>query len=285
MNPSPPTLKTLNQCLEEFIRSSRAMGLSPYTCLEYERRLRTFTWPTLTPQSFERYAAWLAKQEMGNSRRNDYLKTLRTFGNWLVRHEYIKTNPVKMMGWKQTKPNRPVMTWADVEKIRAHLATIRDREKAQAWNYAMVVAWHTGLRLADVCQLQWSSVNPQTRVLTVIPQKTKRHGLKLEIPYGDELAATLSALAGIHHEFVCPYLGESYRTDTTLSMEFRRLSWAAGVRPKKGMHSFRHAMVTRLLEKHMSPDMIGSVTGQSAAVIRSYGHIGIDSKKAMLGIV
>lgn len=277
------TAKTLANCVEEFVHSRRATGFSHQTCIRHEQRLSTFNFPTLTPQSFERYVEWLVKRDIGNTQRNNYLNSLKAFGNWCVQHGYIPKNPVRKMGWHDETPNRPVMNEADVVKLKAFFA---DHPKGAIWTHALTIGWHTGLRLGDVCLLRWANVDTTKRVISLIAHKTKRHNKRVEMPYGNEVTTTLSVMAGQDAEFVCRELADDYQRDVDMpARDFKRYSWSAGVRPAKSFNCTRHSLVTRLIEKGASCEMVGSVTGQSPKIVRSYIHVGIEAKKAMLGIV
>lgn len=220
---------------------------------------------------------------------NARVKLARRFFGWLVDRGGIVENPVKanrLPRLQVEQIHKVPFTHEQYQRLLREL-TRREDGPGEPWVYptywhdACVVAWHTGLRASDVADLQWSSVRWDDRVLHVRPIKRRRAGQRLDIPIEDEL---FSLLLQRHNErqdenpHVIPIFYAEYTTDRKRVVgAFRRICDRVGL-TEQSLHSFRHSMVSRLLNAGVDPITIGSITGQTIEVIKGYAHVSTDAK-------
>lgn len=168
----------------------------------------------------------------------------------------------------------------------------------QEMKLAHLVGLNTGLRMEDVSLLRWSSVDLENRLVSVIPEKTKRFNRSVVIPMSDELFMALSFVEKTT-EWVMPSLEKRYRANPSgISQDYTWLLKQAGIQTSserckgrkaqvlKSFHSLRHTFVSRLAESGASPLIIQSMSGHSTySMTERYSHIGVEAKrKALAGM-
>jgi len=147
------------------------------------------------------------------------------------------------------------------------------------WQAAIPLAYWVGLRLGDICSLQWESIDGNA--LTVWTQKKQ---LRVELPLDHpmlgmgELRRVIADLDLQHDKWVFPRqkaLIMDPASRSALSHDFRRWVGRSGVATakRKTFHCLRHSCVTRLRRASMSYEDIGKIVGhRSEAVTKGYEH-------------
>lgn len=132
---------------------------------------------------------------------------------------------------------------------------------------------YTGLRMGDCANLKWSSVDLAAGVLTVVPEKTKRHTGAVEIPIHPTLASVLARRPRTS-EYVSEENARGYssgRLRRLLGELFERCGIETSSRDGQGrlsltcgFHSLRHAFVSMAVNSGMSPLLVQRLVGHSA---------------------
>jgi site-specific recombinase XerD len=182
------TLEAYTQRLEKFRQFVGRRGVTRRVALEWINHLL----------SVER----LSKRTVAH-----YRRTVRTFYAWLVENEFEKQNPVSK-GSKLHPSSAPKPTFSDDEVARL-LATARDTE---FWEYGCRMGYDTGLRLSDVAEMEWQSVNFTTHSVKLMPRKTKRFEKIVEIPLSQATMDLLDKmkLAAGASQFVAPWMAMQF---------------------------------------------------------------------------
>lgn len=134
---------------------------------------------------------------------------------------------------------------------------------------------YTGLRLSDCCLLKWENIDMHTRIISVVPIKTKRHlQSPIEIPIHQTLYSILCRMhTPISSGYVSPKNAKAYKSSkisSTLSDVFTK----CGIKTKGvdeagrtkllcGFHSLRHTFVSLNINSGMSPLLIQKIVGHS----------------------
>ena len=208
--------------------------------------------------------------------------TLSACFRWAIEEKLFPgPNPVKRIKTLVPQPtHRQAVTQEDVDKLLA----ARWPASQSFFPLLIRLAWATGLRLADCCLLQWSSVNLGAAVLTVCPQKKARYGERLEIPIPPELVEALCALRPSEPkdgQHVQPLAAYEYRCHLpNLSRTFTRVAARVGV--NKSFHGLRHGVVSRLIEHDTHLAVIRSITGHSLKILEGYCHVAVEAKRLAL---
>jgi len=215
------------------------------------------------------------------------VKLLKRVFEWAVAEGLAETNPVQLKSLPKLvrhRADRTAFTADDYAAIMEHVGAAKPY-----WRLACALAWHTGLRMVDVANLQWEHVDFSVRVLSVKPIKLQRFGQQLEIPMADEL---YEALIQRHTESTTEEPGEYVQPDmmmaykygrTRLVEQFEQLRKRAGL-SGGSFHSFRHAVATRLINAGADSLVVASITGHSLKQLKEYTHVSMEAKRNAFSI-
>ena len=115
------------------------------------------------------------------------------------------------------------------------------------WNFAVQVSFETGLRLSDICQLEWSCFATPGK-LKVWSDKTNK---RLELEFNDGLTELLTALPVCHAKYLFPEqraVIRSVKKRGLLSVQFKRLCEKLEIHGKS-FHCLRHGAATEKFRK------------------------------------
>lgn len=154
---------------------------------------------------------------------------------------------------------------------------------------------YTGLRISDCAMLKWKDVDIASRVLRVVPIKTRRHlSAPIEIPIHSSLLRVLNAWAstvGTCSEYVCSDNAIDYRSGT-LERKVRKLFTDCGIETSRvdekgrrkliaGFHSFRHSFISMAINSGMSPFAVQQVVGHASVdMTAAYFHSNLNVIKS-----
>ena len=185
------------------------------------------------------------------------------------------------------------------EQIRALVA-----EAQGDWKGAILCGLFTGLRLKDVTELRWESIDAGLTKIELVPHKTRRKkkNRKVVLPIHPELAAWLKKQTrGIGKAPVFPTLaGKSGGGKSGLSSMFRRIMERAGVegrilRERNGegrsqsslsFHSLRHSFNSALANAGVSQEIRQKLTGHASASMNEiYTHRELDPLRKAVALL
>lgn len=206
---------------------------------------------------------------------------VRFFFSFCIARNFAKASPFENMKLLIRVPKRKTRR---VPFTEAHYRMILTRcreigERYSFFYHACQIAWETGLRLGDVSTLEWAMVDFEQEFIRLAPRKTRRYYPQLEIPMTPELVDMLLPLRAEAEEdekYVMPRMAYDYKGSPSrlLSTVFRtKILIPIGLTQGYSFHCFRHSFVTRMLEAGITPEVIGSITGQTVAQVMAYGTI------------
>jgi integrase len=275
--------------IDSYLEYARAVH-SPATVEGYEQRLRAFE-AFLTKRNAKPGGRKIVNDFLlslaGRGRATIYLHqvAIQAFYSWLAANEVIESNPL------QHNPNavtyvpsrrKPVFTNAEYSALKE---ASRRSMRHSYWTGAIIVGWNTGLRLADVAQLEWGEILFTDSSIRLKPQKTEKLEKVVEIPMAAELKLWLTDQAAVTagDRYVQPAMAQKYRYDRskTLSVEFGRVCKSAGI-IGKSFHCFRHTFVSRNLAANVNPSILADMTGHTLNVIQRYSHPTMEEKREQM---
>ena len=146
----------------------------------------------------------------------------------------------------------------------------------------LLIGVYTALRLKDACLLRWSSVNLDSKTITVVPSKTRLRSRKVVcLPIHPVLLERLLSLPQTN-QYVLPYVAWRYLGDiSSLSHKLHKAFTKAGIKTKNqdgrtiiSFHSLRFSMGQALIGAGYSLDVIAQVLGHSSSTMsRYYSHL------------
>lgn len=247
----PPVVQKLNR--ESFVGRvnewiewlHRTRHISGSTSEVYTRICRSFAVFVKSKEiSSDLVERWLFElRDAGNSdnRLRCCRTTIKQFFDWAVERGYVNDNPAKELRIRISTPPPKTDTFTkdEYEKIKAaaHLPKYR---------YAVIMAYSTGMRISDVCNLKWSNIDLVNEMITFVPWKVRRHKTKVTIPIiaGSDLADLIYELARdipVEDGLLMPDL----KLDN-LRMWFHDVLKKLGIEGKS-FHTFRRTFVSNVI--------------------------------------
>lgn len=147
------------------------------------------------------------------------------------------------------------------------------------WRHAMILSYYTGLRLGDVCSLEWDSIG-RNEIIVHTMKRGRRVALPLDNPLiGHPLlkeAIFQMRLDRMGRRAQSPFCFPEKRDryvlrSSDLSKRFTEIALSKGV--AKSYHELRHAFVTRLATAGVDLEQIGRLVGHAdVATTEIYDH-------------
>lgn len=137
------------------------------------------------------------------------------------------------------------------------------------WYEMSLLSRHTGLRKGDVIALTDENINKDTHSIVIVPNKTKKHKIKVVIPLPEKVWNELEQILTRSGQIFCDHNPLPHDK----SIQFAKVLEVAGVEGNYTFHSWRHTFRTRLSEAGISDDIAMRLGGwtQSSTAAR-YDH-------------
>lgn len=230
-------------------------------------------------------SAFLAERRsvVGNSQKRvlNLKSALSRFCEFLVSREYLTRNPCREIRMKSPRRKAP----ACLE--HAEIAPAIEAAKSYGVAAEVTVAIYTGLRLIELCRMEWSHIDWTARTLTVPDGKG---GYSRVLPLHPVALAALQAQRNVsgNMRWVFPAyrVGRNYRK--LVNKQRSRDAMIDRIRPVRelipafarvqsarcgrGFHLFRHSFCTELAKRNVGETKIGKWAGNPTAV-RRYIHL------------
>ncbi len=184
-------------------------------------------------------------------------------------------------------PHRPPRILTQSEQRRLEQAAIRSGCIEQ------ILPLYTGLRLGELCALEWSDVDFGARTLRVqrsvqrlsSPQSAGKTALQIGTPKSDssvrELPLPAFLLAMLREKraraasdrFIFPGRDGAAIDPRTMQNHFKALTRALNI-PNAHVHTLRHTFATRCLEQHIGFEVLSQLLGHSSprVTMDHYAH-------------
>jgi len=279
--------RTARSWLNEWIEDKKNEKVSERTSLKYEQIVREFLshlgnkademLNQIVDGDLKSFRNALARSGHSASTVNGAIKILRSPFHLAHVKGYIGADPCAGVGLVDDD--------ADIEKdvftpsqIGALVA-----EAEGDWKGVILCAFYTGLRLKDVTELRWESIDAGLTKIELVPRKTRRKkkNRKVVLPIHPVFAAWLKKQTrGIGKAPVFPSLaGKSGAGKSGLSMAFKRIMERAGIqgrilRERNGegrsqsslsFHSLRHSFNSEMANADVAQEIRQKLTGHASA--------------------
>lgn len=173
--------------------------------------------------------------------------TLFTFGR---ENDFVTNKPTEDITIEhQAEPHEP---WPESVIEQALQSSVR---------LPVALLYYTGQRIGDVCKMRWSDI--EDGVITVHPQKGRRHRKELYIPIHSRLEAILAETPRSLTTIVCKPNGKPFTADAMRKAIRKHFD---GYVP----HGLRKNAVNALLEAGCSVSEVSSITGQTMQIVEAY---------------
>lgn len=220
------------------------------------------------------------------------LASVRCFFKFCSARSYVDGNPaaevrvkVANLSHDQKEPNhRQPFTEDEFKKLTDYLACQvvdlmaaktaarrRRSEVMQFWMAATIIGRYSGLRLGDICCLEWASLKEPWKIIVW----TAKSDARVEIPVCSKLMAGLAQIPENKTAHCFPEQSRVARDPKKrqmLSVQFGRILAKAGVHGHS-FHDLRHTLATELKVKGSSLEEIAKALGHaSTSTTEGYVH-------------
>ena len=291
----PLHFQTTRSWLEGWIEDKKHEKVSERTLLKYEQIVREFlahlgerantALNEIVDGDLKSFRNALARSGHSASTVNGAIKILHSPFRLAHLKGYIAADPCAGIGLLDDD--------ADTEKDVFTPEQIGDLVAAAEgdWKGVILCGFYTGLRLKDVTELRWESIDAGLTKLELVPAKTRRKkkNRKVVLPIHPVFTAWLKKQTrGIGKAPVFPSLaGKSGGGKSGLSMAFKRIMEHAGIqgrilRERNGegrsqsslsFHSLRHSFNSALANADVAQEIRQKLTGHASASMNEiYTH-------------
>lgn len=192
---------------------------------------------------------------------------------------YLKSNPLSQYKLPKIPKNNPIFLEL------AELETIISKECDNQLRGIYRFAFHTGLRLGEITNLQWSSIDFINRVIKVVNTEefTTKGKRERVIPLNQVVFDLLSelrpkVLALTEREYIFNSRGFRLNEDF-ISKRFKKCVKLSGVNPSTHFHNLRSSFACNLVKRNVSIFHVQKLLGHSSVQVteRNYAFLKNDS--------
>ena len=213
--------------------------------------------------------------EKSKNTANLYYRTLAAAYSKAVEWNYLPDNPLKRIKLSKIPKKLPVfLTETELNSILEHTA------KPDMKDFFML-AFHTGLRLSELLNLEWQAVDLADRILKVSNTETFTTKSKKEriVPLNKAALETLASrqpkvfsLEQKNYVFQ-KHPGLRYERDF-VSKQFKKAVRAAGLSEGLHFHSLRHSTASNMVRRGVPIAVVKEVLGHSdIKTTMVYSHV------------
>jgi len=276
---------TCKDAVTNYLRSMQLRGRSPAT-VEHSRSMlnhwmeacqtRTTMIGSVSEEDIDRFIN--AEDGTVLATRKSRLTTLRGLFEWALEHGFRIGNPagkkrvaIDMRRLSHLQKEPKVRQPIDPEEFARILGVCNG-----FWAYATQFSYWAGLRLVDICSLEWGQFT-ETEVIAW----TRKSGVRVALPMSDPLIGDgilidmLGKLPIVNAKFVFPAERKVAINPTSrpkLSVEYSRILKRAGINGKS-FHCLRHSFAARLNEAGVELSDIARLIGhRSKETTKIYAH-------------
>ena len=242
----------------------------------------------LTVNNLNDFIGFMEKRDNCHRSIRFRLWVVRKFYEWMVDEKFVPDEVMdvfisrRMRRLTVIKKTKSIITLAEHQAI---LKEINRKPGTAYWRCAVMLGWHCGLRISDVCMIRWENINWESEAIELTPKKTRRFGKQVTIPMDEELGEFLLKLKAQPYytsPFIIPYMAGQYANGyrNVIQKAFCYLTLKAGV--DRSFHCYRHAFVSKLVNAGIEPIVICSMTGQSLNQIADYAHVSVEAQRDAL---
>lgn len=237
---------SVKQLFDEFLEYSK-INNKPKTYNENEHRVdvmkeffgKDTAISDVSPADIERFKTYITVTLSDtNSTFNRYFAVLKKAYNLvIINHRLNLLNPCSLV--KPLKVDNHIMRYLTEDEEKRLL-----KELAPHLRPIVICALTTGLRLSNILNLKWQSINFDMGFIEILKQENKGHK-KIQIPLSKKLKKELKKI-GIKktgYVFINP---DTQKPFTTIKTGFNRALQRAGIENFR-FHDLRHTVGTRLV--------------------------------------
>ncbi len=266
---------TLSQFLYDFTEYSRGIH-TPNTTETYRTALREFRnvvgdlpLHSIGIREIETFLRRKKSEASEWSARKYYISLSSAFET-AKRWECIRNNPFRKVEKPRTRELHP--SYLSKDDFRQLMKVVLNEDLKALYMCAV----STGLRLGELTALQWTDIDPVSRVIHIrnsdtFTTKSRRNRV---VPMSDQLCTILARRKeGVSSELVFHLRGRQL-TRWHVAKVFKKHAKLAGLSTKVHFHSLRHTFASWLVQDGVSLYAVQKLLGHSSiSVTQVYSHL------------
>jgi integrase/recombinase XerC len=229
--------------------------------------------------------SWVAKlMDDKNSARtvNRRLSTLKSFYKFLLRNEYIKTNPLQKIQGPKTPKKLPV--FIDQKQMDKLFASVQFEEGFEGVRDKLILDlfYQTGIRRAELMGLKDSDVDLYSLNLKVLGKRNKERMIPFSLALKRNLEAyfEVKQKEGLRNNSVFVSKKDKSLTATEVYKIVKKYLGAVTTQGKKSPHVLRHTFATHLLNNGADINAVKELLGHAnLSATQVYTHNTIEKLK------
>lgn len=221
---------------------------------------------------------YLYNLKESSSTKSHYITVLKSFYNYLLDEEIIKTNPCENI--KMPKREKKLPKYLTIEEVD-NLLNIRCLKPKDYRNKAMLeVLYGTGIRITELLDLKLSNISNEDSIIKVMGKGSKERiipvsdiTLKYLNEYINNYRAFLTNESGINDYVFLNYNG-TRMTRQGFTKILKEITARAGIKKDVSPHMLRHSFATHLLNNGADLRVIQELLGhESITTTEIYSHV------------
>ncbi len=261
------TYSKVNKASRTFMRDS--ITINTFNKNFILKELKEFT-----PQILENFKSIRLEQKMEHTTINRELGTLKNMGKMAFEWKYLAENPVSRVHWLKEKKNGKVrfLNNSEIEKLLKHSKGV--------WHTVIMIGLYTGMRLGEVCHLEWTDVDFDNNKIVVQAKKgwsPKDYETRF-IPLDEKLKKYLLAQKNkSKNKWVIDINGsieiKEIKHEQVVSTMVIRTMREAGIKDAS-FHTCRHTFASHLVMNRVDLYTVGKLLGHSSTeTTEIYAHL------------
>lgn len=255
--------------IQEFLEEKEFLNLSDKTIIAYKLALREFHTFLIEQEivdvtevsnaTVKKYLLYCKNQRKNSPVTiNSKLKNLRAFFNHMLEHEIIDSNPCSKISSLKTDTKIEVFTDKHIKQMLSYYRRLKYRDKsffAFRDHTIILTLLGTGIRLGELCNLQWTDIDFEAYQMTV----WGKNRTQASVPLTDKIIKELLEYKMVcernfsslnEHVFVNRY--NKKLTENAVQNIFKRLKDIMNFSDVRlSAHTFRHTFAHRCLMNGM----------------------------------
>lgn len=269
---------TVDEALDLVVRQATIEGLRDTTIHDYVKWLSKFAEYNniqyVTDIQLEHIYSWLDSMDVADSTRRIRLKALKAVLSRMLRLKLIDDFGFQSVKIKVDENIKQGATSEDIQELLSHLDLTNFFHLRDAT--AILLIWHTGIRLTTLSSLRERHVNLREKLLLCSGDIMKNHR-KLVLPLPDKLCELLEILIAQNHAIAdvkgfdtdlifISKNGNSFAaqfSSNTFGKRLREYGKQYGIK-NINAHAIRRGFSKRLLDEGVSIPVISKALGHSS---------------------